>query len=494
MIATVLKIQEWNSDGKNHGFLFKQIGETYPGLEEDDFAIGYMNAIMEKKLRDFPKIICIDGTNRRNWDLTIVLIRDEQNMGFPVAFLLSNRLDQLIQEVFFRALKTRLGEAVQAEYIMSDDDPKYNNAWIMAMDAEHKPRRLLCTWHIVKNWNIQGRSKIKKLENRQIMKHEMRKILKGTDPQNFIQLKENYFRQLEEEEETNFQNYLKNQERIMMWAHCYRINAGINTNMAVESLNKVLKYNKMNGKQNIRIEKLLDLLDDLVDERMWKRIINMERPNANNYQHKICQSAHKKAEEMVGNNGNVSYSELGHFKARSFSDNHKLYCVNYNEVCDEDCRAMYCEKCKICKHKYNGDCPDYTVKSVMCKHIHAVALFEQRSEYVSGFMDEMQEDNNLYVNEPSTSKTVYENEVNYFLDETENRMNVTIDFERKREICLEQFCSEIRNYGGGLGEHDLEKFMGDFRNFMQTVKQKEMVMSKKRKIEKQQYYLNEKPK
>ncbi|XP_050301058.1 uncharacterized protein LOC126739419 isoform X2 [Anthonomus grandis grandis] len=86
MIATVLKIQEWNSDGKNHGFLFKQIGETYPGLEEDDFAVGYMNAIMEKKLRDFPKIICIDGThgtNRRNWDLTIVLIRDEQNMGFP---------------------------------------------------------------------------------------------------------------------------------------------------------------------------------------------------------------------------------------------------------------------------------------------------------------------------------------------------------------------------------------------------------------------------
>ncbi|XP_050310793.1 uncharacterized protein LOC126746526 isoform X4 [Anthonomus grandis grandis] len=304
----------------------------------------------------------------------------------------------------FQALKTRLGEAVQAEYIMSDDDPKYYNAWIMAMDAEHKPRRLLCTWHIVKNWSIQGRSKIKKLENRQIMKHEMRKILKETDPQKFIQLKENYFRQLEEEEETNFQNYLKkyyfqSQERIMMWAHCYRINAGINTNMAIESLNKVLKYNKMNGKQNIRIEKLLDLLDELVDERMWKRIINVERPNANNYQHKICQSAHKKAEEMVGNNG---------------------------------------------------------------------------------FMDEMQEDNNLYVNEPSTSKTVNEDEVNNFLDV---RMNVTIDFERKREICLEQFCSEIRNYGGGLGEHDLEKFMGDFRNFMQTVKQKEMVMSKKRKIE-----------
>lgn len=37
-----------------------------------------------------------------------------------------------------------------------------------------------------------------------------------------------------------------------MWAHCHRINAGINTNMAIESLNKVLKYNKMRTQRNIR--------------------------------------------------------------------------------------------------------------------------------------------------------------------------------------------------------------------------------------------------
>ncbi|KAL1487971.1 hypothetical protein ABEB36_015352 [Hypothenemus hampei] len=66
--------------------------------------------------------------------------------------------------------------------------------------------------------------------------------------------------------------------------------------MAVESLNKVLKYNKMNGQWNIKIEKLLDLLEDLVKEKMWKTIINSERPNANNYQHKVTVAAHKKAE------------------------------------------------------------------------------------------------------------------------------------------------------------------------------------------------------
>lgn len=63
-------------------------------------------------------------------------------MGFPVTFLLSNRLDQKIQDIFFRSLYTRLGGAIEAEYIMPDDDPKYYNAWTEVMNTVPKPRRL----------------------------------------------------------------------------------------------------------------------------------------------------------------------------------------------------------------------------------------------------------------------------------------------------------------------------------------------------------------
>ncbi|XP_063914782.1 uncharacterized protein LOC135131139 isoform X1 [Zophobas morio] len=127
MVATALKIEEWNKDGKNYAFLFKRKGESHPDLLDTDFAVGYMNEIMEKKLKDFKRIICIDGThgtNRMNYELTTILIRDEDNMGFPVAFLVSNRLDTLIQKVFFAALKEKLGHIIEAEYVMSDDDPK----------------------------------------------------------------------------------------------------------------------------------------------------------------------------------------------------------------------------------------------------------------------------------------------------------------------------------------------------------------------------------
>ena len=171
-----------------------------------------MNGVMEKKIKDFKQIICIDGIhgrNRNNWDLTTVLVKDEKNMLFPVAFLISNRNDQAIQTIFFSTLKEKLGTSIEAEYLMTEDDIKYYNAWTQVMTSEKKPRRLLCTWHVVNNWIIQGRSKIKKVENRLKMKKEMRSILNEKNITKFMQLKENYFKQLEEQGEQEFLKYLQ---------------------------------------------------------------------------------------------------------------------------------------------------------------------------------------------------------------------------------------------------------------------------------------------
>jgi hypothetical protein len=46
---------------------------------------------------------------------------------------------------------------------MTDDDPKYFNAWVNVMG--NKLRKLLCTWHVIKNWNVEGRAQIKKVSN-----------------------------------------------------------------------------------------------------------------------------------------------------------------------------------------------------------------------------------------------------------------------------------------------------------------------------------------
>ncbi|XP_063921905.1 uncharacterized protein LOC135136511 isoform X1 [Zophobas morio] len=318
MVAAALKVREWNREGKNFAFFFKPEGETHDILKKEDFALAFMNSAMEDKLRNFTTIVCMDGThgtNKKGLDLTIMLIKDDRNAGFPVAFFLSNRLDQQVQEVFLGALRIKMQQDIKPEYFMSDDDPKYYNAWIKVMT--NKPQRLLCSWHIVKNWNIQGK-KIHDVTMRKQMKQEMKRILNETNEKKFIELKDAYLNKLQEANELDFANYLlryyfQDEDRIRMWAHCYRKNAGINTNMAIESLNNLLKTNQLKSRTRVTTEKLLDTIEDLVEIKMWQRIFSIERPNANNYQDRIIIKAHKEA-HRIKNKIEVTEKQLGGFQ------------------------------------------------------------------------------------------------------------------------------------------------------------------------------------
>lgn len=135
------------------------VGEAHPVLKVGDFALAFMNNTMERKFREFGALVCIDGTHGitkyKGWELTTVLVKDETKAGFPVAFMISNRQDQIIQEMFLGALKEKLGDInISTDILMTDDDIKYYNAWIKTMESN--PRKLLCSWHVLKNWNIQG--------------------------------------------------------------------------------------------------------------------------------------------------------------------------------------------------------------------------------------------------------------------------------------------------------------------------------------------------
>lgn len=117
-----------------------------------------------------------------------------------------SRQDQLIQEIYLEALKNKVGE-VAPEYFMTDDDPKYYNAWIKVMG--NLPRRLICTWHVVKNWNIQGKAKIKNEDIKKTMKTDLHKIMTEVEREKFKELYQKYFETLEKCGEIQFLNYLK---------------------------------------------------------------------------------------------------------------------------------------------------------------------------------------------------------------------------------------------------------------------------------------------
>jgi hypothetical protein len=114
------------------------------------------------------------GTNPYNLELTTILVLDDQHIGHPVVFLISNRKDTIIQEVLLNELKSII-RVFFPEYLMTDDTPIYWNAWNNVMGTVPS---LLCTWHIKTNWAIQCRSKVTDPEKREKIQKDLDQIRK----------------------------------------------------------------------------------------------------------------------------------------------------------------------------------------------------------------------------------------------------------------------------------------------------------------------------
>ncbi|KAJ3650422.1 hypothetical protein Zmor_016523 [Zophobas morio] len=416
------------SDIKNYGFLFKQQGdEAHAYLRKDDFAVGFMNSVMEHKLKVHKDIICIDGThntNNRGWELTTLLVKDDRGVGFPVAFLVSNR-----------------------------------------------------------NWNIQGRSKIKNPEIRKSMKTDMGKILRETNENRFATLSEIYMKKLAEADEIEFLNYLKknyfqSEERIKSWAYCFRINSEINTNMAIESLHKFIKYDELNKRRCNTIENLLDILDKVVEDKTWTRVVELHRPSSNSYQQRMVRESHRKAESIENN---VEEVEFGEFLVKSVNSNLNYRVAYGDRLCKSDCKHMYCTICEICFHQYTCQCPQFSVKHITCKHVHMVALYERKkNECMLGRHNTpvvVAEDHNY-------CQSAKNEEINSFIEEQQEKSTSdgTMDDETFKKISQETIFNQIR----GLGMEDYKDFVTQFQEWMKKIDMKNT--SRKRKIDNKQTY------
>lgn len=106
----------------------------------------------------------------------------------------------------------------------------------------------------------------------------LRTLLEETNESKFLAVLAKFESDLDGDEElTNFASYFRTQykTRCRLWAYCYRQFAGINTNMYLESLHKVLKHVYMQGKINKRLDTLLHLLFKLLRDKSFERFTRL---------------------------------------------------------------------------------------------------------------------------------------------------------------------------------------------------------------------------
>ncbi|XP_049529014.1 uncharacterized protein LOC119462611 [Dermacentor silvarum] len=162
-ISVQLWVERMHAEKDNPVLFFKHQGQPdkadildrppHDLLDEKDFMLAIMT---EPQQELFKKLgtdrVCIYGTHGTtgfDFQLVTVLVVDEFGTGFPVAYCITNRTDRKAMATFFASIMSKTGQ-IAANVFMTDDAPSFYNAWTEVMGPPQ--HRLLCAWHVDKNW------------------------------------------------------------------------------------------------------------------------------------------------------------------------------------------------------------------------------------------------------------------------------------------------------------------------------------------------------
>ena len=367
-------IQEWQESENNPVLFYKLQGEQAPedlDLLQEDFFIVIQTPFQKAMAQKFAsKGVCIDsthGTTGYDFLLTTVMVTDECGEGLPVAWCLSNHEDFTHMCLFFKLLRENCGQ-LSPHWLMSDTASQFYNAWVAIMGGT--PIRLICTWHVDRAWKQELRAKVKDSEMAEDIYKMLRTVMQATTVCEFKTLLcklEECLPSISAEFSTYFEReWLKKKE---MWAYCYRVGLGINTNMIVEAFHRVFKYNYLKGKFNKRVDNCLLNLLKFVRDKYFERLIKLTKGKCN-YKMRVIQDRHNKSkglrEEMITKVDNCKWSVQS-------DDNQSVYIVTKEiEVCRDPSCDLKCLECNICIHQYMCSCPDSLIQSTICKHAHLI--------------------------------------------------------------------------------------------------------------------------
>jgi len=154
-------------------------------LVKDDFCIIIMTDFQAEMLVKFGNHkICVDGThglNSYSFQPYTLLVFDEFGNEILEPFCFSNKSDTATYTLFFKSVKKLVG-IIKSYVFVSDDDLAFYNAWCSVMGPVLK--QLLCTWHVLRNWN-KNLSKIDCHRKKAIIFKTLKSLMFETDENAF---------------------------------------------------------------------------------------------------------------------------------------------------------------------------------------------------------------------------------------------------------------------------------------------------------------------
>lgn len=260
---------------------------------------------------------------------------------------------------------------------MSDDCIQYWSAWKTAFGDSFDPgvKKLLCTWHVLKNWKLQLKKKVPSADDQLWAWHQLNVILHASDAATFTNLVSTFLTEIKQidggiEFGKYFFEYYCGRDRIEQWAKWGRRGSKVNTNMYIESFHRILKGKFLNGRQNRRMDTLIFTLIRVARWFLQEYAIFKEKGlSCDVHRLTVMHRRHKNATRL--NPDSVHYDEDANvWLFTSETEIGKIYEVQQsNEICE--C-GLKCRYCGICPNLYVCTCPDAVLSTTACKHMHYV--------------------------------------------------------------------------------------------------------------------------
>ncbi|KAJ8970809.1 hypothetical protein NQ314_001022 [Rhamnusium bicolor] len=203
-------------------------------------------------------------------------------------------------------------------------------------------------------------NKISNSEKRGIVYKILKALVSELCETDFLKELKNFVKFLDEDVETStFGEYFRSYyvSNVEQWAYCYRKNCGINTNMHIESMHKVVKYIYLDSKKIKRLDKGLHAMSNFIRNKIVDRLIKK-------YKGSFVVQYHRIDKTWMVDNKKSNYS------------------VSRTDL-QRACCPLKCSLCNICVHMYKCTCVDFYVGTTVCKHIHYVHINYQEDYNVT---------------------------------------------------------------------------------------------------------------
>ncbi len=384
-----------NGDAKDQDYFISQFSECilyykkentpdtkFGVLSDRDVVLVFMSPLQKSLLQKYGRrFVAMDGTQGLTPDADVflhtIMVLDDDDEGFPTAFALSNSNDFRIINIFLNCVKEKAG-VITPKTFMSDTRLCYFESWKGIMGSPET--FLFCDWHVSKAWNTNLRSKIHNKVKRQEIRVKMESLKREINENTFYD-KLVELLNMEDDDTVNFLYYFQQEylHCVQQWAYCFRYMAGINTNMSLEGFHRILKYIHSKGKKIPTLPEVLTHVLDYLRKKLHD-ILSKRVKGKVTYKLTQLRKSHDEFVKEDPSNIKIEIDEYGNWLVKSFQDSDDMVddfytIVRVHDSCPavkngDRCNLM-CVECNICGHLYKCSCIQSSIKSVMCKHIHA---------------------------------------------------------------------------------------------------------------------------